>query len=149
MKTKILVTLGLASLILFAACKKTDNGPVLTPQERLLTNKICKLKSLSVASRNDPSTDSSITKSCSDSALMAFDIYGDFQLADPTKACDSTIVPYDRGNWMLSSGNDSLLLQGQRTFTWKIEVLNDTLFKATFHDSISPTNNWVKKITLN
>jgi hypothetical protein len=148
MKTKILITLGLASF-LFAACKKTYNGPVLTPQETLLTSKIWKLKSLSVASRNDPSTDSSITKSCSDSALMAFDIYGDYQLADPTRECDSTIVPYDRGNWMLSSGNDSLLLQGQRTFIWKIEVLNDTLLKASFHDSISPTNNWVKKITLN
>lgn len=149
MKTNILVTLGLASLILVAACKKTDNGPVLTPQQTLLTSKIWKLKSLSVASRNDPATDSSITKSCSDSALMAFDIYGNYQLADPTKACDSTIVPYDRGNWMLSSASDSLLLQGKRTFIWKIEVLSDTLLKATFHDSISPTNTWTKKITLN
>ena len=148
MKNKIRITLGLATLVLFVACKKTDNGPILTPQQTILTSKIWKLQSLTVASRNDPSTDSSITKACSDSALMAFDVYGDFQLADPTKSCDSSIVPFDRGVWMISSDSDSLMLQGQRTFFWKIDVLSDTLLQASFRDSISPTDNWLKKITL-
>jgi hypothetical protein len=41
-----------------------------------------------------------------------------------------------------------LLLDGKRNFAWKIEVLNDTILKATFRDSISPDKNFLKKITL-
>jgi hypothetical protein len=70
-------------------------------------------------------------------------------LADGSKnGCDSTAVPYDKGVWALSADNDSLLLKGTRTFAWKLEKLNDTLITATFRDSISPTENWLKKITL-
>ena len=148
MKNKNLI-LFLGNLsVLFFACKKTDNGPVLTPQQQALTNRIWKLESLTVPKVNDPSQDSSITKSCSDSALMAFDIFNVYQLADPSKSCDSSIVPYAKGNWELSSDNDSLLLYGKRNFAWKIETLNDTILKATFRDSISPDNNFLKKITL-
>jgi hypothetical protein len=148
MKNKnLILSLGILSLIFFA-CKKTDNGPILTSQEKALTSRIWKLESLTVPKVSDPSQDSSITKSCSDSALMAFDIFNVYQLADPSKACDSSIVPYDKGNWELSSDNDSLLLDGKRNFAWKIEVLNDTILKATFRDSISPDKNFLKKITL-
>ena len=134
-------------MIFFVACKKTDNGPVLTPQEKALTNKIWKLQSLTVPRTSDPTKDSSITKSCSDSALMAFDIFSNFQLADATKACDSTIVPYDKGIWTFSANSDTLLLKGKRIFVWKLETLNDTILKATFRDSISPSKNWLKTIT--
>lgn len=148
MKNKNLILfLGILS-VLFFACKKTDNGPVLTPQQKALTNRIWKLESLTVPKLNDSSQDSSITKSCSDSALMAFDIYNVYQLADPSKSCDSSFVPYAKGNWELSSDNDSLLLYGKRNFAWKIEILNDTILKATFRDSISPDNNFLKKIIL-
>lgn len=142
-----LLFLGILSLIFFAACKKTDNGPVLTPQQKALTSKIWKLQSLTVPQVSDPTKDSSIAKSCSDSALIAFDVFGNFQLADATKSCDSSIVPYDKGVWALSMANDSLLLKGKRTFIWKIKTLNDSLFKATFRDSIAPDKNWVKTIT--
>lgn len=142
-----ILSLGILCMLFFAACKKTDNGPVLTPQEKALTGRIWKLQSLTVPGINDPSQDSSITQSCSDSALMAFDIYHVYQLADPSKGCDSSIVPYSKGNWALTAGSDSLFLSGDRNLAWKIEVLNDTILKATFRDSISPTNDWVKKIT--
>ena len=143
---KIILSLIVAGT-LFAACKKTDNGPTLTPQERALTNRIWSLKSLTVPKISNPSEDSSITKSCSDSALMAFDVFGNYQIADPSKACDSTIVPYSKGNWGISSDGDSLALIGTRKFILKIEMLNDTILKATFRDSISPDKNVVKKIT--
>ena len=145
---KILILFLLGALS-FAACKKTDNGPALTSQEKILTSKVWKLQSLTVPKSDNAAIDSSITLPCSDSTLMAFDIYKAYQIADASKGgCDSTIVPYDKGRWAFSAGSDSLLLKGKRNFVWKIQKLNDTIVKATFRDSISPTKNWVKTITL-
>jgi len=144
----LILSLGTFCVMVFVACKKTENGPVMTPQQRALTGKIWKLTSLTVPSKINPSLDSSITTSCGDSAVMAFDIFGVYQLADPSKSCDSTIVPYSKGNWAITSDNDSLLLYSKRQFAWKIEVLNDTILKASFRDSTSGSNNWLKKITL-
>jgi hypothetical protein len=78
---------------------------------------------------------------------MAFDIYSVYQIADPTKSCDSSIIPYSKGNWAMSSNNDTLLLFSKRNLAWKIDMVNDTILKATFRDSISPEKNAVKKIT--
>ena len=146
-----ILAFSLIAALFFAACKKNDNGPTLSPQEKALigNGKIWKLQSLTVAKSDDPTKDSSITKSCSDSALMAFDVYKAYQLADASKGgCDSSIVPYSKGTWAFSAGSDSLLLQGSRKFVWNIEKLNDTILKATFRDSISPDKNWLKTITL-
>lgn len=144
----VIVCLGISTMIYLSACQKTENGRVLTPQEIALTGKIWKLNSLTVSSKTNPSLDSSITTSCGDSALMAFDIFGVYQLADPSKSCDSSIVPYSNGNWAITGDNDTLVLYSKRNFAWKIETLNDTIFKASFRDSTSPENNWLKKITL-
>ena len=146
---KSILSLAIVCIFVFAACKKTDNGPALTPQQKALTGRIWQLKTLTVPQISDPTKDSSIIQTCADSALLAFDVYGNFQLADGSKnGCDSTAVPYDKGIWALSSDNDSLLLKGTRTFTWKLETLNDSVITATFRDSISPTESWLKKITL-
>ena len=147
-KVNKIIALGIISSLFFAACEKTDNGPSLTPQEQILTSRIWKVDSLTVPQLNDPTKDSSITTACSDSALMAFDVYKAYQLADASKGCDSVAIPYDMGTWKFSVGGDSLLLHGNRDFVWKIQVLNDTLVKATFHDSIAPDKNWIKTITL-
>ena len=146
---KLIFSLVIVSVFVFAACNKTHDGPSLTPEQKSLTGRIWKLQSLTVPQTSDPSKDSSIIRSCADSALMAFDVYGNYQLADGSKnGCDSTAVPYDHGNWMLSADNDSLLLKGKRNFAWKLEKLNDTIVTATFRDSISPEKNWLKTITL-
>jgi len=147
MKNKNLILSLIVFGTFFAACKKTDNGPTLTPQQSALTNRIWSLKSLTVPKAGNASEDSSITKSCSDSALMAFDMFGNYQIADPSEGCDSSIVPYSKGRWAISSNGDSLELIGKRSFIWKIIMLNDTILKATFHDSVSPENNMLKKIT--
>jgi hypothetical protein len=147
-KVNKFLALGLLATLFFTACEKNDNGPVLTAKEKILTNKIWKLQSLTVQKSDDPTKDSSITKPCSDSALMAFDVFKIYQLADASKSCDSTIVPYDKGTWKLSASGDSLTLQGKKKFIWNIVALNDSTLKATFRDSIAPTNNWLKTITL-
>ncbi len=148
MKKRNFLTLGVLAVIIFAACQKSDNGPELSPKERMLTGRIWQLHSLTVPKSDDPTKDSSISKPCSDSALMAFDIYKAYQLANPSKACDSTIVPYDKGRWAFSSTSDSIVLEGKRKFVWKIKELSDTMIVATFQDSIAPTQNWIKTITL-
>lgn len=147
-KTNYLLSLGIFGLFLFAACKKDDNNlPVLTPKEKTLTSKIWKLKSITVPGKEDPSLDSSIAKPCSDSALFAFDIYKRFQIATPLN-CDSTIIPYEKGSWSLSA-SDSLTLNGaHKKFVMKITVLNDSIVKATYRDSIAPDQKWIKTITL-
>ncbi|HSV10825.1 MAG TPA: hypothetical protein VLI68_08650 [Hanamia sp.] len=145
---KLFLALGIFSIV-FAACDKTPETPQLTPKEKALTGHIWKLQSLTVPKSTDPSTDSSIKKTCSDSALLAFNMSHLFQLADASKGgCDTSVVPYDKGNWAFSAGTDSVILTGKRNFVWKIVTLNDTLFKATFRDSISPERNSVKTIIL-
>ena len=146
---KSILSLAIACVFVFAACDKPVHGPSLTPQQKSLKGRVWQLKSLTLPQITDPTKDSSIIQSCADSAVMAFDTYGSFQLADRSKnGCDSIAVPYDKGIWALSSDNDSLLLKGKRTFAWKLEKLNDTLIVATFRDSISQTENRLKKITL-
>ena len=146
---KSILSLAIVCVFVFAACKKTDNGPSLTPAQKALTGRVWQLQTLTVPFTSDPTKDSSIIQSCADSALLAFDYYGQFQFADRSKnGCDSSAVPYDKGIWAISSDNDSLVLKGTRTFAWKLEKLNDTLIVATFKDSVSPTEKWLKKITL-
>jgi len=145
---------ALLSSLLFAACKKTVDGPSLTDREKALignsgAGKIWRLHSLTVPKNGDALADSSIMLPCADSALMAFDMYHAFQLANVSKAaCDSVAVPYSIGNWALSASGDSLLLRSKRNVIWKLEILNDSTLKAVFRDSISPDKNWLKTIIL-
>ncbi len=144
---KILALTVLAALF-FAACKKDDHEPVLTPKEKILTSKVWKLESLTVPKSENPAADSSIMKPCADSALIAFDAFKTFQFANGSKvACDSVAVPYDKGSWAFSAGTDSLLLKGKRNFVLKIVTLDATTLKATFRDSTAPDKNWLKTIT--
>ncbi len=149
MKNKLsILSLGMFC-ILFASCDKTPDMPQLTAQEKALSGHIWKLQSLTVPKSTNSSVDSSIAKPCSDSALIAFNMSHLFEFADASKGgCDTSIVPYDKGSWAFSTGKDSIILTGKRKFAWKIVTLNDTLFKATFRDSISPERNSVKTIIL-
>ncbi len=154
MKQKnILLAIALLPALFFAACEKNDSGPVLNAKERALigagAGKIWKLQSLTVSKSDDPSVDSSILQPCADSALMAFDMYKTYQLANASKtACDSVAVPYSIGSWSLSLGGDSLLLHGKRKLVWKLETLDENTLKAVFRDSIAPDKNWIKTIIL-
>jgi hypothetical protein len=148
-KIRMIVGGGLIGVWIFSACSK-DNSPVLTPLEQKLTAKIWRLNSLTVPKVSDAAQDSSITLPCSDSALAVFDVYHNYQVANPTKYCDSTIVPYDLGRWAFNSSEDSLILTGNRK-RWVLKILqftDTTLLKATYKDSMAPDKVWIKTISL-
>jgi len=143
-----LIPLATLGLLFFVACKKNDNEPVLTQQEKILVNKTWTLDSLTIPKISDPTEDSSITKECSEDALLDFDAHKGFQFTDPSKSCDSSIVPYGNGTWSLSASNDTLVLNGARKLAWKIITLDNSRLEATFRDSISPDKIQMKTIIL-
>ena len=146
-KTNYFLAFGILGLFLFAACKKDNNGPVLTTKEKTLSGKTWKLKSITVPKKGDAAQDSSIAKECSVDALFTFDAFKNFQIKNPG-TCDSTIINYEKGTWALST-LDSLTLNGaKKKFVWKITILNDSIVKATYRDSSAPDKNWLKTITL-
>lgn len=147
-KLSKIVSLSILTAIAFSACKKDDAGPNLNSNEKILTSKTWQLQSLTIPKTGTASGDSSIKPSCADSALVVFNISKVYQLANASKvACDSVVVPYGNGTWVLSAGGDSLTLKGKRNFIWKIITLNTTSLKATFRDSTAPNKNWLKTIS--
>lgn len=148
-KEMMILSFGLLGLIIISACNKS-NGPSLTANEQKLSAKTWRLNKLTMPQVNNPLVDSSITSACSDSALAAFDGYHNFQIASFSKqACDSISIPYDLGVWSFNHTEDSLFLKGKRmSRAWKIITLNDTIVKATYKDSLSPSKVWMKTITL-
>lgn len=143
-----LIPLATLGLLFFAACKKNDNEPILTPKEKILVNKTWKVDSLTIPKISDPTKDSSIAKECSEDALLDFDANKAFRFTDPSKTCDSTIVPYGNGTWTLGVSNDTLVLNGAKKLAWKIIKLDNTRLEATFRDSISPDKIQMKTIIL-
>ena len=143
-----LIPLFTVGLLLFAACKKDDNGPVLTPNEKILVNKTWKVDSLTIPKISDATKDSSIAKECSEDALLDFNGDKTFSFTDPSKTCDSSLVPYGNGTWTLKASNDTLFLNGTKKLSWKILTLDNNKLKAVYRDSISPTEIQIKTITL-
>ncbi len=149
-KGMMMLSLGFLGLIIFAACNKSTNGPSLTPNEQKLNSRTWQLKGLTMPQVHNPLVDSSITSPGSDSTLAAFDAYHNFQIANFSKqTSDSISIPYDLGTWAFNHTEDSLYLRGRKmSRAWKIILLNDTIVKATYKDSLSPTKVWIKTITL-
>ena len=121
---------------------------MLTPKEKILVNKTWKVDSLTIPKISDATKDSSIAKECSEDALLDFDASKAFRFTDPSKTCDSSLVPYGNGTWSLGVSNDTLVLNGARKLAWKIIELNNTRLKATFRDSIAPDKIQMKTIIL-
>lgn len=149
MKTKhYLVALSALTLIVFASCKKDKDEPRLNEKERLLTAHTWKVASITIPKISNPEVDSTITTECSLLATVDFKAARTFEIADPQKNCDSTIVPYSKGSWTFTSVNDILSLKASKEMSWKITSLSDSELKATFRDSISPEKIQLKTITL-
>ena len=143
-----LIPLATLGLLFFAACKKNDDGPVLTQKEKILVNKTWTVDSLTIPKVSDPTKDSSIAKECTEDASLDFDANKAFRFTDPSKTCDSSLVPYGNGAWSLGASNDTLVLNGARKFSWKIIKLENARLEATYRDSISPDKIQMKTIIL-
>jgi hypothetical protein len=143
-----LIPLATLGLLFFAACKKNDDGPVLTPKEKILVDKTWKVDSLTIPKISNPSMDSSIAKECSEDALLDFDANKAYRFTDPSKSCDSSLIPYGNGTWSLGVSNDTLVLNGPKKLSWKIIALDNTRLEATFRDSFSPDKIQMKTIIL-
>ena len=149
MKTKYyLVAICALSITVFASCKKDKDEPRLNAKELLLTAHTWKVNSITVPKISNPEVDSSITKDCSLLATIDFKSGRTFEIADPGKNCDSTVVPYGKGTWTLTSVNDVLTLKGSKELSWKISSLTDSELKAVFRDSLSPEKIQMKTIIL-
>lgn len=148
MKTKnLLIVTSVLFALSISACKKDDNEPKLTPTEKLLV-KEWSVDSLVMKKLSNPETDSVITNDCITKAVIVFDAFKKFQVADVKKNCDSTSLPYDFGTWSLSASGNQLSLKGKRNIIWNIQLLTADKIKATFRDSLSPQHNFVKTIVL-
>lgn len=145
--TKTLFVICFLAATSFIACKKDKDEPSLTAQEKMLIN-TWKLESLSMPKSTNPETDSSILTDCIKEATFVFNAQKGFQFVDAGKDCDSTILPYDKGNWVLSNEGKELTLKGKRTIKWNIKKLEENQIKATFRDSTSVDHNYIKTITL-
>ena len=149
MKTKhYLIALATLSATAFTACKKDKDEPKLNAKEILLTAHDWKIKSITVPKKAGDGADSSITKDCSLKATIVFSKNRAFQAIDPDKNCDSTIVPYGKGNWNYSLTKDSLSITGTKKMTWKVTSLTDNELKAIFKDSLAPDKVLLKTVTL-
>jgi len=138
------------SLFGFVACKK-DEKP-LTAKEKQLTAREWKITDIARPKISNPSQDSSIMKTCTSDDRLVFWVSGNtrsFQLKDNTVKCDSTIFFYDNGNWTINAAQDQVQLTGaRRVQKWNILILNDSILKVQWRDSVSTSNNVLKTISL-
>ncbi len=146
----VLSTMMCSFLIGFTACDK-DDKPV-SAKERQLSAKEWKITDITRPKISNTSQDSSIMKACTGDDRLVFGINGNsrpFQLKDNTNKCDSTIFYYDNGSWAINGAQDQVQLTGaRRTQKWKILLLNDSILRVQWRDSISTSNNVLKTISL-
>ena len=140
----------LFTLTVFVACKKENKS--LTTVEKQLSAREWQITSITRPKISNPAEDSSIAKNCSTDDRLTFGINGNsrsFQFKDNSAKCDTTIFQYDNGAWLLNSSENNLQLNGAiRLQNWKILLLNDSILKVQWLDSISTSNKVLKTITL-
>ena len=137
-------------LIGFTACDK-DDEPV-TAKEKQISAREWKITDITRPKILNISQDSSIMKACTGDDRLVFGLNGNtrsVQLKDNISKCDSTIFFYDNGSWAINGAQDQVQLNGaKRIQKWKILLLNDSIMKVQWRDSISNSNNVLKTISL-
>jgi len=144
------VILGIAVALVFAilSCSKDDD--VIPAEQELLTNHDWKITSLAIPSVSNPSSDSSVLVSCDEEARLQFSSNYSYNFTNNASGgCSSSLFRYGTGTWDYDSSTDSLHITSSTIhLTWKVYELSDTLLKASYKDSISPTESRDTKITL-
>ena len=146
----VLSTIMCCLLVGFASCDKDDEP--LNAKEKQISARGWRITDITRPKISDISRDSSIMKVCTSDDRLFFGSDGTnrfFQLQDNVSKCDSTVFFYDNGNWALNGAQDQLQLNGaKRTQKWKILLLNDSIMKVRWRDSLSTSNNILKTISL-
>lgn len=142
--------LGIAVALIFtvSSCSKDDD--VMLTKEELLTNHDWKITSLTIPSVNNPSADSSVMVSCDEEGRLQFSSSYTYNFTNNTSGgCSNSLFKYGTGTWSYDSSTDSLhITSNTMHLTWKVYELSDTLLRASYKDSIFPTETRDTKNTL-
>lgn len=137
---------GLISLLFMQACKKDNNGPDVPDKvKKLLFN----WRITGITTPSESGTDSSISKACMSDDLIKFTQAG-FDFDDGAAKCDSTLFFYSKGNWAYKLTDDSIQLAAttpSKYLSWKVLLLNDSIMKVRYTDSLNPAKKLVKTIS--
>jgi hypothetical protein len=144
-----LVCAGIISSATFVACNKDESTPQPVPEKvKKLVKSAWKINNITVPSKVNPAEDSTLLKACMADDLINFTLTGyDFQ--DGAVKCDTTIFPYNKGNWVYRTDIDSLYLStsvANKDIRWKVAEVTDTTLRINWLDSISPASKQVKTI---
>jgi hypothetical protein len=142
-----LLAVALCCNAVFIACTK---DPVdTTPEKVKQLMKDWKITAISVPKTGAPETDSSLLKTCMSDDIIRFNTAG-FDFQDGTNKCDSSIFYYAKGGWAYDLAKDSIQLGATNPVkyrSWKVIILNDSILKVKFVDSINPVNKLTKTIS--
>lgn len=141
---------GIAVALMFAVASCSKDDDVITTKEELLTNHDWKIIALTIPSVTNPSSDSSVLVSCDQESRLQFSSGYTYNFTNNTSGgCSNSLFKYGTGRWIYDNITDSLYFTSNAMqFTWKVYELSDTLLKASYSDSISPTAIRDAKITL-
>ena len=141
----LLMTSLLTTIIV--GCDKEDTIPP-SPHESLLTLREWKIVDITRKSLTNPEKDSSLLKTSNGDDRVKFFTNRQFDISDGTLKSDSTLL-YDKGSWSYVSTQNVIQLAGtKRAQKWQVQLLNDTLLKVQWLDSVSATNKVLKTIQL-
>jgi hypothetical protein len=137
---------ALIGLSIMQACNKDNNGPQVPDKvKKLMYN--WHITDITVP--RESGADSSISKTCTSDDLAKFTQAG-FDFDDGAAKCDSTLFFYSKGNWTYKLTDDSIQLVATtpaKYLSWKVLLLNDSIMKVRYTDSLNPAKKLVKTIS--
>ena len=137
---------ALIGLSIMQACNKDNNGPQVPDKvKKLMYN--WRITDITVP--RESGADSSISKTCTSDDLAKFTQAG-FDFDDGAAKCDSTLFFYSKGNWTYKLTDDSIQLAATtpaKYISWKVLLLNDSIMKVRYTDSLNPAKKLVKTIS--
>jgi len=141
------LTVAVCCSTIFIACKNNDTDPVPDKVKKLMHD--WKITSITVPKASAPETDSSLLKTCMADDIIQFNSTG-FDFQDGAIKCDTSIFYYSKGSWAYDLSADSIQLGATNPVkyrSWKVVLLNDSIMKVKFIDSLNPANKLTKTIS--